>query len=443
MTFSDEGGRKMKIIFAELKKIFSFKNVIPLLLVFAVLFVFFDMYSINALDSESSWEYDIVKEYGTNLSEDEIEKIRTEYAAKLTAEINALIAENDLLGRIGVEKYEDYRTVQNGGLSIRINDDGWLKEMLADKTLDDEEFERSTGMTREEASTPPSADEIAAYETYFSNPDSEIYQLVKKLGSLDSQIEYQYVKRYEIMEIMLSSETAVLSQASKERLKEIFETDEFCNIIDDDITWKLNSFSIEIFIVTLACVYVFLLPVLTRDNMTGVSYLQYSSKGGRKILSKQLISMLIAAAAVSAFICGYDIIKTMAEIPSVFYDCRLNGFNNIYSHFWFRGTVLQYIFSVSGVVMLFSLALSFFLFVVSHTSKNYIQLIIKSIPVVAVFGGYAFIYGEKTFMFNEHNAFSDVVPVAYAEAYLAVLLFVIGLAVSLIVIKRNKVRDIL
>lgn len=433
----------MKVIFAELRKIFSLKNLIPMLLVFVVLFVFFDMYSINALESESSWEYDVVKEYGTNLSEEEIGKIRTEYGAKLTAEINELIAESDLLKRVGVEKYEDYREIQNGGLSIRINQAEWVKEQLADKSMNDEEFERAMGMTREEASTPPTADEIAAYETYFSNPDSEIHQLARKLGSFDSQVEYQYVKRYELMEIMLSDDLSPLSKAGAERLREIFETDEFCNIVDDDITWKLNNFSIEIFIVTLACVYVFLLPVLTRDNMTGVSYLQYASKNGRKILSKQLISMLVAATVVCSVICGYDIIKAMIEIPSVFYDCKLNGFNSIYSHYWFRGTVLQYIFAVSGVVILFNLALTFFLFVVSHTSKNYIQLIIKSLPIVAVFGGYAFIYGEKTFMFKEHNAFSDVVPVAYAEAYLAAILFIIGIAVSIIVIKRNKVRDIL
>lgn len=433
----------MKVIFAELKKIFSLKNLIPMLLVFAVLFVFFDMYSINTLDTESSWEYDIVKAYGTNLSEKEIKKIRTEYGAKLKSDVNALIAESDLLKRIGVEKYEDYREVQNGSLSIRINNAEWVKENLEDKTMDDEEFERSMGMTREEASTPPSADEIEAYNTYFSNSDSEIHQLAKKLGSFESQVKYQFVKRYEIMEIMFSDSLTPLSKAGAERLREIFETDEFCNIVDDDITWLLNSFSIEIFIVSLACVYVFLLPVLTRDNMTGVSYLQYASKSGRKILSKQLVSMLIAAAAVSGFICGYDIIKAFIEIPDVFYSCRLNGFNSIYSHYWFRGTVLQYIFAVSGVVILFNLAFAFLLFVVSHTSRNYIQLIIKSLPVVAVFGGYAFIYGEKTFMFKEHNAFSDVVPVAYAEAYLAAILFIIGLSISLIVIKRNKVRDIL
>ena len=433
----------MKVIFAELKKIFSLKNLIPILLVFAVLFVFFDMYSINSLPTESSWEYDIVKKYGTSISDEEFDIIKKEYSAELTSEINSLIAESDLLKRIGVEKYEDYREIKNGALSIRINQAEWVKEQLADKSMDDEEFERSMGMTREEASTPPTADEIAAYKTYFGNPDSDIYRLARKLGSFESQVEYQFGKRYEIMEIMLADDLTPLSDAGKIRLREIFETDEFYNIIDDDITWLLNNFSIEIFIVTLVCVYVFLLPVLTRDNMTGVSYLQYASKSGRKILSKQLVSMLAAATVVCSVICGYDIIKAMIEIPSVFYDCSLNGFNNIYSHFWFRGTVMQYIFSVSGVVLLFNLALTFFLFVVSHTSKNYIQLIIKSIPVVAVFGSYAFIYGEKTFMFKEHNSFSDVVPIAYAEAYLAALLFIVGLVISFIVIKRNKARDIL
>lgn len=433
----------MKVILAELKKIFGLKNVIPMLLVFAVLFVFFDMYSINPLETKQSWEYDIVSEYGTSISDKEFDKIKKEYSAKLMSEVNALISQSDLLKRIGVEKYEDYREIKNGALAIRINQAEWVKEQLADKSMDDEEFERSMGMTREEASTPPTADEIAAYNNYFGNPDSEIYQLSKKLGAFESQVEYQFGKRYELMELMLESETETLSNAEKIRLREIFETDEFYNVIDDDITWMLNSFSIEIFIVTLACVYVFLLPMVTRDNMTGVSYLQYTSKSGRKILSKQLVSMLIAAAVVSIIICGYDIIKIIIETPSAFYDCKLNGFNNIHSRFWFRGTFLQYIFSVSGVVILFNLALAFFLFVVSHTSRNYIQLLIKSIPVAAVFGGYAFIYGEKTFMFNEQNTFSDVVPIAYAEVYLAALLFIVGLVVSFIVIKRNKARDIL
>ena len=87
--------------------------------------------------------------------------------------------------------------------------------------------------------------------------------------------------------------------------------------------------------------------------------------------------------------------------------------------------------------------MSLFLFVLSHTSKNYIQLIIKSISVVAVFGFYAFKYGEKTFMFNTFNSFSELIPVAYAEAYLAAALLLAGITLSVIFIKKNKARDIL
>ena len=63
----------MKVIFAELKKIFSLKNILPMLLVFALLFVFFDMYGLTPLETEMSWEYDIVKEYGTRLEENDVE----------------------------------------------------------------------------------------------------------------------------------------------------------------------------------------------------------------------------------------------------------------------------------------------------------------------------------------------------------------------------------
>lgn len=433
----------MKVIIAELKKIFSLKNVLPMMLVFALLFVFFDMYSIIPMETKQSWEYDIVKEYGTRLTDKDVDRIKAEYYKKLESQINILISQSDLLRRIGVEKYEDYRTVEYGALSIRINQPEWVKENLEDKSMSDEEFEMAMGMTREVAATPPSEDEIAAYKEFFGNSESELDLLASKLASFDGQMEHCFDRRYQNMEMMLSDDFTPTSEAGKKRLKEFFEGDEYYNVVDDNVTWVLQNYSINMFICTLACVYVFLLPVLTRDNMTGVSYLQYSSKSGRKILSKQLVSMLIAASAVCFVICGYGIIGVLIEIPDVFHSCGLNGFNGYYDNYWFRGTVLQYVFAVSGLVVAFNLALTFFLFVISHTSKNYIQLIIKSIPFVAVFGGYAFKYGEKTFMFNTFNTLSTDIPVAYAEAYLAAILLIIGLAVSIVVIRKNKVRDML
>ena len=97
----------MKVIIAELKKIFSLKNVLSMMLVFALLFVFFDMYSIIPMETKQSWEYDIVKEYGTRLTDKDVDRIKAEYYKKLESQINILTSQSDLLRRIGVEKYED------------------------------------------------------------------------------------------------------------------------------------------------------------------------------------------------------------------------------------------------------------------------------------------------------------------------------------------------
>lgn len=433
----------MKVIFAELKKIFSLKNILPMLLVFALLFVFFDMYGLTPLETEMSWEYDIVKEYGTRLDKNDVERIKAEYFKKTESQINGLISQSDLLKRIGVENYAEYRDVLYGPLSTRINQPEWVREQLADKTMSDEEFEMEMGMTRELAATPPTADEIAAYKEFFGNPENELNQMVGKLSSFDGQMEHCFDRKQQNLEMLLTSDFNPTSEAGKKRLKEFFETDEYYNVVDDNVTWILQNYSINMFVCTLACIYVFLLPILTRDNMTGILYLQYSSKSGRKILSKQLVSMLIAAAAVCFAICGFGIISVLLEIPEAFHSCGLNGFNGYYDNYWFRGTVLQYVFAVGGLVIAFNLALTLFLFVLSHTSKNYIQLIIKSIPVVAVFGFYAFKYGEKTFMFNTFNTFSELIPVAYAEAYLAAVLLLAGITLSVIFIRKNKARDIL
>lgn len=433
----------MRVLTAELKKMFSLKNLLPLLLVLAVFVVFFDMWNITPA-SDDMWELDLVKLYGTQLSQEEFERAQTEYIAPLREKANKLIAESEILAKAGIYNYEDFYEFEHGSISMRLNSAEWLREML-NEDMSDEEFQQSTGMTKEEAQTPPTAEEIAVYNEYFTdfdNPTNELYATYRKIRGYESQMEYSYVGSEKLKEIFLDDEKDYSPQ-ERARVEEFFTTDEYTNICDDNLRWILNSFSIETFITVLACVFVFLAPVLTRDNLTGVLYLQYSSKGGRKILFKQLAAMLTAATAVTAFISLYQLVKFMIEVPVEFLNCGLNGFNAVYDRFWAHGTVLQYLLSVIGFIFAFVTALTLFLFALSHSSKNYIQLLLKALPVAAVMGGFAFVYGEKLFMFEEHGAFSEIIPLPYSELIVAAALLAISAALAVIFLKRNKARDIL
>lgn len=434
----------MRVIFYELKKIFNLKSTLVGLVIFILFIMLWDMWSIDRLPYQGEWEYDIVKLYGTQLSPEEAEKAKTEYVAQLENEATKLISENELMQKNGIDNYEEYYVnYLNGPFYLR-GQGIFSPEFYPELT--EEEFEAEYGLTYEEAMQPLTTEEKELFEKYVDETSPtyegrEINSLIRKMMSFKGQIEELYGDKERVRDVFI---TGNKDEAEKARVARIFDTDEYYNVSYDNANYKVRNIVTEVPVVVFLLIVILLAPAVTRDNMTGVAYLQYSAKYGRKILVKQLLAMLFACAIIIAVVFGLSAGKLIAETPKELFSIGLNGFNTIHEQYWLNTTVGGFAALNYALVAVAAFGLTFALFCASFTSRNYIQMIIKVIPVAAVYLGFFFIFGDGFFCLDHYyfNVY-DILKIPFAEIYVCAVMLVAPIIPSVVLICRNKGRDML
>lgn len=434
----------MRVIFYELKKIFNLKSTLAGLVVFVLFILLWEMWKITPLPYQSDWEYDIVKLYGTQLSAEEAERAKTEYISQLEKQATRLVAENELMQKLGIEGYEEYYYNYACGPFYSRGMGNFSPEFYPELT--EEEFEAEYGITYEEAMQPLTADEIELFERYVDENSSryegkEINSLIQKMNSFKSQLEEVYGDKERMRDIMVSENK---DDAEKARVSEIFDTDEYYNVSYDNANYKVKNIATEVPVVLFLLIVILISPAVTRDNMTGVACLQYSTKYGRKVLAKQLLAMLFACGILTAAVFALSAGRLIAEVPKELFSIGLNGFNTIHEQYWFGGTLGEFAVLNYALVAAAAFGLTFVLFCASHTSKDYIRMLIKVIPAAVVYLGFFFIFGESFFEIDHYyyNVY-DILKIPYGEVIICAVMLIAPIIPSIVLIRKNKGRDML
>lgn len=434
----------MRVIFYELKKIFNLKSVLAAFGVALLFVLLWDMWKTDPLPYRGEWEVDIIQMYGTQLTPDEAEKAKLEYGNKIKAEAEKLFAENELMQKLGIKDADDYYfNYLNGPFYMRgmgMFDPEFYPEFT------EEEFIEEYGMTYEEAKQPLTADERELFDRYINESSpryegEEINSALRKQMSFESQMDEMYADKERLKEVFITENK---DEAEKARVRQIFDTDEYYNVSYDNANYKIREITTEIPLLLFLMLVILLAPAVTRDNMTGVAYLQYSTKYGRKVLSKQLAAMLLACGILTAAVIALSAGTLIAEIPKEVFSIGLNGFNTIHEMYWFGGTLAEFAALNYALVAAAAFGLAFVLFCASHTSKNYIQMLIKVIPVAAVYIGFFFVFGDGFFCLDHYyfNVY-DIIKIPFAEIYVCAVMLVVPMIPAVVLICKNKGRDML
>jgi hypothetical protein len=396
----------MRILFNEMKKIWSLKIICVLAVVGALFFyIFMQFYVVyyRGTDHPKTEQVyyceELIRLYGPYVSEEQLAEYFSAEWERLVAEAEVYIAAMPVFAEGGVYSFADYSALREQDFDIEYT----REQTAAIWALNDEEcdflgFKLQTIMRME--------DDVGVMGRYIGVPESFWF---------------------------------VLSEKEQNRYLEIVASGENRYVMSGWVYDATNDYTLYFSVLVMLSVLVLVSPLVVSDRHGRVHYLLYSSKYGRRIMYAQL-----AATLISAFLLTTLLIVIFGGIFSV-NGTKIFWEGSIASDFCYHLSVFPLTYGgwVTSIVgLLYATALSFaaLAFILSRFSSNLITLVIKLVPV---FAAAAFLcVGLFNALFTLGNAFYRFTGVFGTEAYVCVVLVIAGLAAALLVAKREKRVDV-
>ncbi len=427
----------MKVFLQETKKIL---RPLPLL----ILAVFTVIYAFVILKEPYNWltkyhepsdmvavSRDLIELCGPTLEPEEIEGAVETLRERYTKELEQVILENPLFAKVGVTDYTSFHELEQ-----KIEFSYIDTEMLQDKeaiilNFPDYDFNKDYSLTTTEK-------EFHEQGLLYNIPPALKYNNLKFFSN-----EYERIPVNK--EFFTNKLDLGIAASGKKRIKEIYDKDEMLNILPgESIYYFKNTFSATAIMVLIA-LCILLAPVITRDNMSGLIDLQYSSKTGRRTLSRQLAAVVFTAFIVAfiniAAVFGF-FIKTVLH---TFLKSGLNSFTVVYSYNFFKGNFGQYLIAVSILIIVFSVTSAMFIFFLSKLSKNYISLLLGLVPTGTLLAALCYSIFKDPFAITSSGyqiALYPVIPIPYVEAYITAALLLIGACLTGVLLKKQKRTEV-
>lgn len=438
----------MKVFIEELRKIL---RPLPLLVlaVFTALYAFVFMTQFYSMLNEYHTQSDriqvcadLTKLAGTALEPKELDGAIQSLEEKYNKEIQDAIDKNPVFAGVGVTDYQSYCALETKiGYSRVFPDEDTPPDVIAYLEKEREALASGETIYADYAPFEPGRD-------YTLTPAEKEYSKLQGdelLGYANWKLKF--VGEIEQLYIALDNGNPydfAISDRAKTTIQEIYASGEMRNIFPGDgfIDYTAQTFMM-LAILIIATVCLLFAPVLTRDNMTGVRALQYSSKTGRKTLRVQLCAMISAAFLIAALEIAVTFAVFLGGNWKYFLNSKLNTFINRYEFSWFKGTFGQYLLCAAILIAVVSMGALLFVFLLSKVSKNYISLILGLVPVLGALGSFCFfVFYSVPFSITNAFSLSHIFLIPYAEAYVCGLLLLGGAVAAVVMVHRQTRAEI-
>ena len=365
----------MSMIAVELKKIWTMK-ILAVIVVTCALFYVLGMhhhirwYQGDRYVSMSYFAHHLTRNYGTTLSPEDFEDF-LHYREGIVAALDLFIHGHPTFVGAGIYNFEDYENFRRDLGDIYFYHTPEERQLWIDVAL-------AWGTTVRTEINGETVDISSPYETpmahtkmFFFNNLVGIYEAnvlgMREWGTwIDS-----FIDRHP------------LTQREQQRLEDIRDSGELLGIMAQATmrtTWEYwRDLATLAILVTLILVS----SLVTRDHASKIHWLQYTSKTGRAVLTKQLLAIIISAVLVTT-----GVIVVFGGIFSRLGMWGLwhNGINSFMStpFHWLSITYGQYILLLVGVVYVLAIAAGMIAFALSRFSQNMVRLMFKVIPFFVV-----------------------------------------------------------
>ncbi|HFE9685792.1 TPA: hypothetical protein ACGA33_001529 [Clostridium perfringens] len=380
----------MRIIINEIKKLFNLKILLILGLIVFIIWKIFVSYWVEDFPNGSetptfNLSVEMLKDYGTTMDEKEFEDFK-EKSALREKEADEYLKQDKDAQELGIKSYREFR------------------ERLGSEKYDEKVEELHS-------------------KIYFKD---KVY-LFWEMGDRESII-LSY-------ENPLNRKDLYYSETNRyKRLEELEKGDQPKSVLSY-VTFLnydslITNFSILV-VVTLAFI---ISPIFLRDEKNKVNLLQYSSKTGRKMGSKKVISAMITAFGISTLELIGLFLMYIPNDTLQFWNCSINSkFNYMVS--WFDLTFGQYIMLTILVIYIITFVVTSVSLFVSSKVKNYVVLIGIQVPILGAL-----------IMFLDNIGLNHMTTIN-SPKYIPTIAYVVFIIISILLIinllKNEKNRDVL
>ena len=290
---------------------------------------------------------DWISRYGEQITPQEFEKIKQEYSESLSAG-QAVISTEPYFAENYVFTYDDYLAYNQNALN---GVDGYSYDTLR-KMRD-----------FISANTEYSAIYYQEYENLMQNYEESIA-----------------TKEYDI-ETILSGRAR---ESAISIMNVLQQTEGQGSPLPYDFAIATNKYFVNISILCVILTMVISAPVMVADNASCIRQGQYSSKKGRKIYRCQYISMAISLSVfVVAILTGY-LLLWLTTGAGDFSNCSIFSFQIREVPIYTGVSYSKYIFVMMSLVFILTNGIGGIVFYLSGTSHNYIEMLMKTLPIVFV-----------------------------------------------------------
>jgi hypothetical protein len=394
-------------------------------------------------DSSVAYEVarELVKYAGPTLEPEELEGAVATLSAKYEKELDDVIRGHEEFAAAGVENYRDYREFQTHMTYYYVEQDAprAIEDYLA--ALGTEE-EYHIAEDDEEFPYDPEADYTPTEAQKVLNEKG--YGLMDGANSRLDMIEHNIPVSYErfaesfYYEMMPAQRAFIEDQIESGKMNAIHPLWAF---------WGYNGeVLLGMMILILALVTFLLAPVLTRENMSRVSTLQYASRAGRGVLRTQTFAMLSVAAVISLLVIGVTYAVYIHGGWGTFLGANVNGFADGWSVIWFDGTVGALLALCAAMIFGTSVLYAALLCFISKHAKTYIILILATVPLLAagIQLAYTIYYGVPLTMTfpSVTTGLHHIYTMQYLDIYVIALLALIAAVMVTVMLRRHRRADL-
>jgi hypothetical protein len=375
----------MRILWNELKKIFTWKTMLLLLFINSVLYFLMIEFDIKHFPNGSAvYSYNIgvemVEKYGVTMDENEFTDFSNMYAEKVEETNRYLETREDFIAE-GIDTYEKFQAYN------------WDNASQEARNLRD--------------------------DVVFYNKIDFFWELQE----FERLIEF-YNHREDI--------PYVLSDSQRARYEELIVKEKF-DIYPELVITNFQDFIVNVGVAILFSVVLVTSPTILRDRSRGLLPLQYTSKKGRTLFKTKLLAGYIATFTIVTGLLAVYFVLYSSNDTSMFFNVRVNTF--IGNQSWYDPTFFQFIMLCIAAIYLIgfifvTLSMSF-----SNVVPNLVSLIGIQIPFIIGF----LIFGLSRllpYMISIWNP-KWLAPISYGS--MTIMCFIIIYCL----VKREKKIDVL
>ena len=400
----------MRLLFKELKKIFN-PLLILILALFSAVYSVIILYIIQGLVFGSPDYYlpfgrELISEFGTEISLDEWDALLQKRDGILE-KLNGYVRESEVFAKYCIETYVDYQTK--------------IEEYSQHSAYADAEFE----LRNEDFRLYKEASEYAKLVFDYDLSDCYVYNKDYNLILADESDYDAMIAEYPAA----SPEYAYIAAREKE-----IATRDYTSLYIPRTYDIFFEDTFRMFILEAIWCIVLILPYIIKERIVNARPMQLATRTGRGIFGVQA-----GACALGGAIIGLLLDTVYAALLGIsghftYFPCDMNATELL----WIDISFGNYLLIHAAAVILFSVCAALALYFIGKLVNSYIAGIGIALPVLA-----ALVWGFVSYFRYPLNMRSPSLAAAVIKLCAVLLIFAVIVFAVLIMLKRDKVRDIL